>query len=219
MFRLLSTGERIDSFTFLPRFRPDDLLDRCAGAEEADLRLLLPVTDGEKCRWLHQFLRETIQHIKSFERTRDVWRTFPRVTVGAGNCDTLITEFRDALDEVNRRPHTERVEMVLGDCATLSFTPIRYPESRYRFGCVWFDRFNLLISDEKALNRNHPAEVIQANLRDDGDRPIVLVDSDGLIFEEDYGRLGELGIDTGGRPTFLVKPGDGEEEYRCERIR
>lgn len=198
-------SEGTDPFLFVPRLRPDEII-RYAG-EDYTHRLLLPVTDGEQGRWLHHFLGEAIQHIKSFNKSREVWRTFPKVKAGAGNCDTLAAEFKNALDEVDRRPHTERVEKVLGDCATLSFTPIRYPESRYRFGCVWFDRFNLLVDDEKARNRNHPAEVVEANLAGTpDDATVILSDPDGLIFEEDFYDPNGLEVDTGGRTVLLLKP-------------
>ena len=194
-----------DPFLFIPRLRHDEITPYAG--EAYTHRLLLPVTDAGKCSWLHDFLDGAIRHIKSFEKSREVWRIFPRVEERGGACPDLLSRFKKALDSVNRKTPDRRLRRSLGACGALVFTPFRAEEPWYRFRCAWFDRFNLLVDDEKARNRNHPAEVVQANLAGTpDDAAVVLSDPDGLIFEEDFDDPNGLKVDTGGRPVLLLKP-------------
>ena len=195
----------IDPFSFVPRFRPDDII-RHAG-EEYTHRLLLPVTDAGKCSWLHDLRDESIRHIKSFGKSREGWSIFPRVEEGSGVCPDLLSRFKKALDSVNRKTPGRKLLRSLGASGALVFTSFRAEEPRYRFGCLWLDRFNLLVEDEKAQNRTHPAEVVQANLAGTpDDATVVLSDPDGLISEEDFDAPNGLEVDTGGRVVLLLKP-------------
>ena len=194
----------IDRLSFVPRFRPDEII-RYTG-EEYTHRLLLPVTDAAKCSWLHDFRDESIRHIKSFGKNRERWSIFPEIEERGGACPDLLSRFKRALDSVNETTPGRNQRRSFGACGALVFTPFRAEEPAYRFDCLWLNRFNLLVEDEEAWYRTHPAELVQANLAGTPDHAaVVLSDPNGLIFEEDFDDPNGLEVDTGGRTVLLLK--------------